>query len=57
VLERIIDRLGGTTPRGRDLARWHDRLMAGEVATLAGVRGDGRVRPWRFALAPPHQIR
>jgi len=57
VLERVIARLGGTGPRGRDLARWHDRLVAGEVATLAGVRGDGRAKPWRFALAPPHQAR
>jgi tRNA(Ile)-lysidine synthase len=57
VLERVIARLGGTSPRGRDLARWHDRLVAGEVATLAGVRGDGRVKPWRFALAPPHRAR
>jgi len=57
VLERVIARLGGTAPRGRDLARWHDRLVAGEVATLAGVRGDGGVRPWRFALAPPRQNR
>ena len=55
VLERVIARLGGTCPRGRDLAAWHDRLVAGEVATLAGVRGDGRGARWRFALAPRHR--
>jgi tRNA(Ile)-lysidine synthase len=54
VLERVIAQLGGTVPRGRDLARWHDRLAGGAVATLAGVRGDGRARPWRFTAAPPH---
>ena len=55
VLERVIARLGGTVPRGRDLASWHDRLAAGEVATLAGVRGDGRGPLWRFARAPRHR--
>lgn len=57
VLERVIARLGSSTPRGRDLARWHGRLVAGEVATLAGVRGDGRARPWRFVAVPPHKTR
>lgn len=57
VLERVIVRVGGKAPRGGDLARWHDRLAAGEVATLAGVRGDGRTRPWRFTATPPHQGR
>jgi tRNA(Ile)-lysidine synthase len=57
VLERVIARLGGSTPRGRDLARWYDRLAAGQVATLAGVRGDGRARPWRFTVASPHSTR
>lgn len=55
LLERVIARLGGKTPRGRDMARWHDRLAQGEVATLAGIRGDGRTRPWRFTKAPPHR--
>jgi len=57
VLERVIARLGGTVPRGRDLARWHDRLAAGEIATLAGVRGDGRGATWQFAAAPAHKTR
>jgi tRNA(Ile)-lysidine synthase len=55
VLEGVITRLGRSVPRGREIARWHDRLAAGEVATLAGVRGDGRNRPWRFRAAAPHK--
>jgi tRNA(Ile)-lysidine synthase len=55
VLERVIAHLGGTPPRGRDLARWHDRIAAGQIATLGGVRGDGRARPWRFVAAPAHK--
>lgn len=52
VLEQIIVRLGGNKPRGKALARWHECLVAGKIATLAGVRGDGREREWRFTLAP-----
>jgi tRNA(Ile)-lysidine synthase len=56
VLERILaDLAPGKGPRGSDLARWHDRLGAGDVATLAGVRGDGRGLVWRFTPAPPHR--
>jgi tRNA(Ile)-lysidine synthase len=55
VLERVVARLGAGAPRGRDLAHWHDRLAAGEIATLAGIRGDGRARPWRFVCVPPHR--
>ncbi len=55
VLERVIAQMGTSVPRGRDLARWHDRMAAGEIATLAGVRGDGRERPWRFTLVRPHR--
>lgn len=54
VLERIIERLGGARPRGSALARWHDRLLAGQIATLAGVRADGRKADWHFTLAPQH---
>ena len=57
VLERVIAQTGTSVPRGRDLARWHDRLAAGQVATLAGVRGDGRARPWRFSAVRPHAPR
>lgn len=52
VLERLIGRMAGAQPRGNALARWYDRLAAGEVATLAGVRGDGRRAEWRFTVAP-----
>lgn len=55
VLEGIIARLGGSAPRGGDLARWHDALAAGGVATLAGVRGDARHGAWRFVRVPPHR--
>ncbi|WP_298172466.1 tRNA lysidine(34) synthetase TilS [Novosphingobium sp.] len=52
VLERILIEVGTSKPRGNALARWHDRLAAGEIATLAGVRGDGRMAEWRFVVAP-----
>lgn len=52
VLERLLYAKVGVHPRGNALARWHDRLAGGEVATLAGVRGDGRKAEWRFDIAP-----
>lgn len=52
VLEHIVMELSGGKPRGSALARWHDRLSVGEVATLAGVRGDGRKSTWCFTTAP-----
>ena len=55
VLERIIADLGGKPPRGRDLAHWLDRIEGGGVATLGGVRGDGRSLPWRFTPVPVHR--
>lgn len=57
VLEAIIARLSPTAaaPRGGDLARWHDHLAAGRIATLAGVRGDGRAEIWQFAPVRPHR--
>jgi len=57
VLEAIIVRLGRSTPRGTEIARWHDVLAAGGVATLGGVRGDGRGARWRFDVAPPHRAK
>ena len=51
VLERIVAELGAEKPRGNALSSWHDRLRAGGIATLAGVRGDGRTKEWRFSLA------
>lgn len=54
VLERIIAMLGRSTPRGAELARWHDRLESGVVATLAGVRGDAcDPGGWHFTRAAP----
>lgn len=41
-------------PRGDAVARLLDRLEAGQVSTLAGVRIDPGP-PWRLALAPPHR--
>ncbi len=53
VLERIIVRLGRSTPRGSELARWFDALSRGKIATLAGVRGDGTKQVWAFTKARP----
>ncbi|WP_298192126.1 tRNA lysidine(34) synthetase TilS [Novosphingobium sp.] len=52
VLERIVGELGAGKPRGSAISRWHDHLRTGGIATLAGVRGDGRRPEWRFARAP-----
>jgi len=52
VLERIVAQLGGKAPRGTALARWHALLANGKIATLGGVRGDGRLAEWRFRPAP-----
>ena len=52
VLERIVADFGCGAPRGSALARWHDRLASGHIATLAGVRGDGRAAIWCFTAAP-----
>lgn len=53
VLERIAEALGARQLRGKAVARWYEQLAAGKVATLAGVRGDGRSTLWRFHKAPP----
>lgn len=55
VLEAILVRLGSGGARGAELSRWHDSLDAGDTATLAGVRGEGRGAEWRFTVAPPHR--
>lgn len=57
ILERILARFGPGTPRGNAISRWHDRLAAGKVATLGGVRGDGRSSTWRFAAARAPRFR
>lgn len=55
VLERIVAALGEGYPRGSELARWLDALESGQVATLAGLRGDGGRQPWHFVRVPPHR--
>lgn len=53
VLERILAALGTEgAPRGREIARLADRLEAGGLATLAGVRGTGCAEGWNFVTAP-----
>ncbi|BEV02354.1 tRNA lysidine(34) synthetase TilS [Novosphingobium olei] len=55
VLEAIVGEIGRSTPRGRELADWHDALRQGRTATLAGVKGWSRDGEWRFAVTPPHR--
>ena len=55
VLERIVARFGASQPRGAEVARWFDALAAGQIATLAGVRGDGRKSVWCFTRAAPRR--
>lgn len=52
MLERVLDTLGASAPRGPDLVRWLTTLRSGGVATLGGVKGDARKGTWRFAVAP-----
>lgn len=56
VLARIIQELGGKAPLGADCARWLDALEAGAIATLGGVRGDGRAMRWVFTRARAHRL-
>lgn len=51
VLERIAWKMGRSAPRGSAVARWHDQLAAGRIATLAGIRADGREEVWHFKMA------
>ena len=58
VLERLIATLGHEgTPRGTEIARLHDALSAGGVATLGGVRAAAHADGWRFVTAPPRRSR
>ena len=58
VLERLIATLGHEgTPRGTEIARLHDALSAGGVATLGGVRAAVHADGWRFGTAPPRRSR
>jgi tRNA(Ile)-lysidine synthase len=62
LLERVIVTLAplAPAPRGAELARWHQALAQGQVATLAGLRGEGqfgegKASAWRFLPASPHR--
>ncbi|WP_373299231.1 tRNA lysidine(34) synthetase TilS [Novosphingobium pokkalii] len=56
LLERVLTALDpAAAPRGAELARWHAALAAGQVATLAGLRGEGRGAHWHFVRVPPHR--
>ena len=58
VLARAIATLGHEgTPRGAEIARLHEALSAGGVATLGGVRGEAKDDGWRFTPAPPRRPR
>ncbi|MBB3859821.1 tRNA(Ile)-lysidine synthase [Novosphingobium hassiacum] len=52
VLERLFATFRTTPPRGPDLTRLLETLRAGGVGTLAGVKADARIGPWRFTRAP-----
>jgi tRNA(Ile)-lysidine synthase len=53
VVARIVARLATEgTPRGGEIARFHDRIEAGASATLAGVRGSASGERWSFERAP-----
>lgn len=52
VIARLLADLGTGEPRGADIARMHDALVADEVATLAGVVARPGKKVWRFGKAP-----
>jgi tRNA(Ile)-lysidine synthase len=56
VLERIVETLGRSKPRGSELARWFDALAGGRIATLASVRGNGTDCIWNFVTVRPPSI-
>ena len=58
ILERVIATLGHEgSPRGAEIARLHDALSAGRVATLGGVRAAAQTGGWRFTCAAPRATR
>ena len=58
VLARAIATLGHEgTPRGAEIARLHEALSAGGVATLGGVKAVAESDGWRFTPAPPRRPR
>ncbi len=52
VIENLLAELGSGKPRGAEIARMHDALVAGETATLAGVVARPGKKVWRFGKAP-----
>lgn len=57
ILRRMLVRIFadfGTTPKGPALDRLSERLIAGETATLAGIKATPRAQ-WRFEPAPPRR--
>ena len=58
VLARAIATFGHEgTPRGAEIARLHEALSAGGVATLGGVKAVAESNGWRFTPAPPRRPR
>lgn len=56
LLARAVRQLGGSDPRGQDVARLAARLGGGQSGTLAGVLARPGPR-WRLVPAPPRQKR
>jgi tRNA(Ile)-lysidine synthase len=52
VMARIIEEMGGGNPRGGQLARLYEALLAGTPATIAHVMVRPENGGWRFSLAP-----
>lgn len=52
LLERVMTHFNAPFPRGGELVRWLESLEARGVATLGGIKADGRDGTWRFKLAP-----
>lgn len=57
VITRIIERLGSERPRGGQLARLYEALLAGKSATLANLAVKSGKNGWRFSIAPARQKR
>ena len=54
LLLAAFDRFDVARPRGPHLARAHEALLAGRVATLAGLKLEPGP-PWRISRAPPRR--
>lgn len=55
VIARIVAEMGALPPRGSQLARLFDTLLAGKTATIANIMAKPESGGWRFNLAPPRQ--